>query len=406
VISDLTTELWKRLIAVAAVVLLLGAVPARAKTGTTIGPAPSPTETPLPPANELFRRAQDAFREKRYKDSRDLLLVLVARQPLQEIAPKARLMLASLEQDFQSSLDKFRLLATEFAGKPEGEEALLSMGNRYYAADRYDDAAGVYREFLDRYPKSPLSPEVRFFLSSSLSAQGKDEEAVKHFEKVVASAPDSVWAPKSLLGIGTAELKRKQSDRARKTFLRILDQYPLYEESNLVYYRLAQAYEELKKPREAHAAYATLVSRYPKALEAEGAKARMKEMEASNPALRPAEEAAEGAPGEEPADVTPPVVTVKEVPTPLPASSTDRIALSKPFKVQVGVFTRRENAVKLRDQCREAGYAVSLAMSQAADMPYPYYKVRIGSYTDRESARKAAAAISKKLGQPAVVVED
>ncbi len=389
----------------AVLLILAGTVPAWGKPAT-LSPAFTPTETPLPPANELFRKAQDAFKEKRYKESKDLLLILVAKQPLEEFAPKAKLMLAGLEQDFQSSLDKFRLLATEYVGKPEGEEALKSMGNRYYAADRYDDAAGVYREFLDRYPKSPLLPEVRFFLASALSAQGKDEEAVKHFEKVVASSPDSAWAPKSLLGIGTSDLKRKQSDRARKTFLRILDQYPLYEESNLVYYRLAQAYEDLKKPREAHAAYATLVSRYPKALESEGAKARMKEMEASNPALKPAEEAAEEAPGEEPAEATPPVVTVKEVPTPLPASSTDRIALSKPFKVQVGVFTRRENAVKLRDRCREAGYAVSLVTSQTADMPYPYYKVRIGSYADRESARKAAAAISKKLGQPAVVVED
>jgi hypothetical protein len=62
--------------------------------------------------------------------------------------------------------------------------------------------------------------------------------------------------------------------------------------------------------------------------------------------------------------------------------------------------------VKLRDKCRQAGYAVSLVTSQTADMPYPYYKVRIGRYADRASAQKAAAAIARRLGQQAVVVED
>lgn len=392
-----------------AILLIILTVPAWAKTGTTIGPAPTATETPLPPANELFRKAQDAFKEKRFKESKDLLLILVAKQPLEEFAPKAKLMLAGLEQDFQSSLDKFRLLATEYVGKPEGEEALKSMGNRYYAADKYAEAAGAYGEFLEKYPKSPFVPEVRFFLGSALMAQGENDAAVKQFEKVVKDAPESSWAPKCLLGAGTAAMKKKDPDKARKIFLRILDQYPLYEESNLVYFRLAQAFEDLKKMKEAHASYATLVTRYPKALETEGARERMKILEVADPTLKPVAElkAPEPvSPEEEPSGTPPPVVTVKEPVSPKPAPKGVAPARLKPFHVQVGVFTQKANAVKLRDKCRKAGYAVSLVTSQTGDMPYPYYKVRIGSYADKAAAQKAAAGIAKKLGQSAVVIED
>lgn len=392
-------------------ILMILAVPVRAGAGTTIGPAPTPAETPLPPAGELFRKAQEAFREKRYKESKDLLVTLLAKQPVAEFVPRARLMLAGLEQDFQSSLDKFRLLATEYTGKPEGEEALKNMGNRYYAADKYPEAAETYQELLDRYPKSPYVPEVRFFLGSSLLAVGETEKSVKQFERVVKEAPDSVWAPKSLLGAGTAALKSKEPEKARKTFLRILDRYPLYEETNLVYYRLAQAYEELKKNREAHAAYATLITRFPKSLEASEARTRVKAMEATDPSLKPFAESpgepASGPPGDPEEGARPrPAVVLKEPTVAPPPAGRPALAQRRPFRVQVGVFTRKENAVKLRDRCREAGYAVSLVETQTEDMPYPYYKVRIGSYPDRDRAREAAAAIAKKLGQSAVVVED
>ncbi len=389
----------KKTILFLAVTAFLGVSSLEAKAKPT--PTPVVSDSASGPAGELFKQAQDAFKEKRYKDSKDYLLTLVTKYPVEEFVPRAKLLLATLEQDFQSSVDKFKLLAADYVGKPEGEEALKSMGSRYYVADKYGEAAAAYKEFLERYPKSSYVPEVRYYYAASLFALGNMKEAEKQYEKTLKEAPDGAWAPKALLGLGTSALKQKDSAKARKTFLRILDQYPLCEEMNLVYYRLAQTYESERKPREAYAAYATLLSRYPKALEAAEATQRMKEMEKAMPSLKPASEE----PGSEPEEA----VVMKESVTPAPGgvSGTKIVAaVRKPFHIQVGVFTKKVNAEKLLEKLKASGYKGSLVTSQAEGMPYPYYKVRVGDYPDAASAKTASEAVGRKLGQQTVIVED
>ncbi len=354
----------------------------------------------------LYDKAQKLFQEKNYKQAKDSLNQLVAKYPMGDFIPKARLLLANLQEDFTVSTVQFRELATEYSARPEGEEAQKDLGSRYYLADKYDEAADSYKEFLDHYPKSNSMPEVRYWYASSLLALDKNQEALDEYQKVLNDSPDSPWAPKALLGTGNAYFKMKKYQDAEKRYLKILDQYHFYDEMNLVYLKLGQTYESEQKWKEAHAAYQTLIQQYPQAFEVSEARGRLQELEKEHADLPPAAEAQAPEP-----TATPVVVASEPTVTPVPTETAQEAApetdaISKPFHVQVGVYSKKLYVDKAQKGVRKAGYKPYVVTVKAGDMPYPMYKVRVGDFADKVSAQKFADELTKKLKEKAIVVED
>lgn len=354
----------------------------------------------------LFDKAQKLFQEKNYKAAKDQLNQLVAKHPMGDFVPKARLLLASLQEDFNTSIEQFKSLAAEYSSKPEGEEAQKDLGARYYIADKYEDAADSYKQFLDDYPKSQSMAEVRYWYASSLLALDKDGDALDQYQKVVHDAPDSPWAPKAFLGMGNAYFKMKKYQDAERQYLRILDQYHFYDELNMVYLKLGQTYESEQKWKEAHAAYQTLIQQYPQAFEVEEARDRLQELESQHADLPHAPEA------QAPEPTATPVVVAAEptaVPTPSEVTEDDsRTAdvLSKPFHVQVGVYSKKAYVDKAKKELKKAGYQSYILTLKSKEMPYPLYKVRVGNFADKASAQRLANELTNKLKEKVIVVED
>jgi TolA-binding protein len=369
---------------------------------------PDPTATPED-THSLFEKAQKLFDQKNYKESKDILNQLVAKHPMDDFIPKARLLLANLQEDFNVSIAQFKDLAAEYNEKPEGEEAQKDLGARYYLADKYQDAADSYKEFLDTYPKSASLPEIHYWYASSLLALDQNQEAADQFNNVINDAKDSPWAPKALLGRGAAYFKMKKYSDARNQYLRILDQYHLYDELNLVYLKLGQTYEAEKKWKEAHAAYQTLIQQYPKSFEVEEARVRLRDLESQYPDLPHAVEA------EVPVTTpTPVAASVEETPTAgavetTSASDSENSStnmVSKPFQVQVGVYSKKSNVDRTRELIKKAGYSSYIVTAKQDGVPYTYYKVRVGHFSDRASAEKVAKELAHKTREKAIVIED
>ena len=361
------------------------------------------TPTVADDGQPLFEKAQKLFQEKNYKEAKDSLNKLVAKYPMGDYIPKARLLLANLQEDFTVSTAQFRELATEYSSRPEGEEAQKDLGSRYYLADKYNDAADSYKEFLDSYPKSSSMPEVRYWYASSLLALDKNNEALDEYRKVLNDAPDSPWAPKALLGIGNSYFKMKKFQDAEKQYLKILDQYHFYDELNLVYLKLGQTYESEQKWQEAHAAYQTLIQQYPQAFEVSEARERLQVLESQHADLPRAPEAQAPEP-------TPTTVVISAQPTPSPVPEQEEVettsSVSKPFHVQIGVYSKKANVDKTRKAIKKAGYASYVVAAKQEGVPYTYYKVRVGNYADRATAEKIAKELTKKTKEKAIVVED
>ncbi len=369
---------------------------------------PDPTATPED-SRSLFEKAQKLFDQKNYQESKDILNQLVAKHPMEDFIPKARLLLANLQEDFNISIAQFKDLAAEYNARPEGEEAQKDLGARYYLADKYADAAQSYKDFLDNYPKSASLPEIHYWYASSLLAMDQNKEAAEEFKRALNGAKDSPWAPKSLVGMGTAYYKLKKYADAQNQYLRILDQYHLYDELNLVYLRLGQTYEAEKKWKEAHAAYQNLIDQYPKSFEVAEARERLRDLESQHAELPRSPEAQAPEPTATMAAVlaepTPTVETVTSSPA-TETQNTQEVVISKPFHVQVGVYSKKFNVDKTRRLIKKAGYGSYVVTAQQDGVPYTYYKVRVGHFADRASAEKVARELARKTKEKAIVIEE
>ncbi len=363
----------------------------------------------------LFDQAQKCFNEKKFKKAKDLLNQVVSKHPLEKFIPQARLLLARLQEDFTVSTTEFKSLAAEYSNLPQGEEAQKDLGVRYYLADRYEEAAESYKEFLQDHPKSADLAEVRYWYGSSLLALDQNKESVEQFKKVIHDAPDSAWTPKATLGLGNAYFKMRKYQDAEKQYLRILDQYQLYDELNLVYLKLGETYEAEHRWKEAQAAFKSLMDRYPKAFEVAEARDQMRNLENEHPELSrfPDSQAPAASGSGNPANPSP-----NGNLTPLPSGSPSTQAPEagtenppaqyspKPYHVQVGVYSKKFNVEKARKALRKAGFNAYLITVKQEDVPYTIYKVRVGSFSDKASAEKTARAVSKKIREKAIVVED
>ncbi len=374
----------------------------------------------------LFEKAKTYFNDKNYKDCKDILTPLVAQHPLDDFIPQAKLLLAKVQEDFEVSVAQLREVAEQYDDKPEGMQAQKELGDRFYLADKYEDAVDSYKEYLQKYEKSDMSVEVHYWLASSYSAAGQGKEAVEEYKKVLDKGRLTSWAPKALLGMGNDYFKMEKYSDAESQYLRILDKYALYDELNLVYLKLGETFELEKKWKQAYAAYQTLVSRFPKSIEVTEAQTRMAELEKVHAEVKPLITAGPqvsptvtSTPAPTPLTtitpiVTPEVVTstptvVAEVePTPGEAEQEETVdqpvLKPTPFHVQVGVYTLKANVLKAEKAIRKAGYkSYVLTLQRDAST---VYKVRVGHFASRKAAQKVASILAKKTKEKAIVIEE
>ena len=403
---------------------ILVALPLSAQT-------PAPTDTPsdgTPAA--LFDKAQELFNEKHYQEARDSLGQLVAKYPTESFVPRARLLLANLEEDFSAATARFQMLAGEYEGSPEGAEAQKDLADRYYLADKYAEAADSYRDYIDQYPKSPDLPEIRYWLACAYLAQDQTDPAIQQFQKVLNDSKDSPWVSKCRVGLGNAYFKKGQYPQAEQQYLRILQDDPAYDELNSVYLKLGETYELEKKDHQAYASYQSLLDRYPKALEVSEAQGRLAVLAKAYPDYALAAEGDTPTPGSAPlatvaaapaatvieaaatATATPvvspvpgvtPTLVVKaeDEPAPLAASG-----MPLAFHVQIGVFTQTVYVEKAEKSVKRFGYESFVVSAKSDSSPYTYYKVRVGQYGTRGEAEKTAKKLTRQLKQTVLVVED
>lgn len=79
------------------------------------------------------------------------------------------------------------------------------------------------------------------------------------------------------------------------------------------------------------------------------------------------------------------------IPAPAASQATQPATTPKAWAVQVGSFTQRDNAMRLRDQLRSKGYKAFVEQITSADKTF--YRVRVGP----EVSRDKAVALQKEL---------
>lgn len=89
--------------------------------------------------------------------------------------------------------------------------------------------------------------------------------------------------------------------------------------------------------------------------------------------------------------------TTEKKPSPPPVKETksDTASTTKAWVVQVGSFSKRDNAMRLRDQLRSKGYKTFVEQISAADKIF--YRVRVGPVVSRSNALDLQKELQTKM---------
>ena len=124
-------------------------------------------------------------------------------------------------------------------------------------------AAELYRQILEQYPRTSSARRALFFLGNALMEQNDVQGAIETYERFIEQYPDD----EILLGIvyqrlGYAHLFNGNQDGAYAAFSKVLD-LPQAANKDQVIYEFAKLEEAEEKKQEALAHYKQLIAQYP-----------------------------------------------------------------------------------------------------------------------------------------------
>lgn len=155
-----------------------------------------------------------------------------------------------------SALDGFKTVAKQYPGSRYAPEALFQTGEIRLRARSWKKSFEAYQNIVELYPNFPQFTEViarQFDLAISL-AEGNNsryiflipynnyDRAIEYFEKIVANAPYSDYAPLALMNVALIHRYRKDSPEAIDALDRLINNYPSSLLTSNAYLNLADTF--------------------------------------------------------------------------------------------------------------------------------------------------------------------
>lgn len=240
-----------------------------AATGALLAVAQSDPSGPRA-GEALFWAGEAAFQAGRYARAEEILTDFVARFPDHRQADAGRYVLAWTHfrrRDYAAAADGFERFLSAYTRSAESvpyyADALLRLGDAYFALGRYEDARAVYarvpaatadrqggdyalyqtaqafgsqgrtQEALDAYarllqdyPRSDLFAQALVARGALLAARGDADLALADYERVVRERPRDPAAARALVGTGDVLANAERYDEAEAAYRGVLQRYP------------------------------------------------------------------------------------------------------------------------------------------------------------------------------------
>lgn len=120
---------------------------------------------------------------------------------------------------------KVSLDGRDFMVDPEEKKAYEDAVASLRGGD-FDKSVAALGGFQRRYPASPYTNSVRFWLGNALYGKRDYKEAIGAFRAFVTSAPEHPRAPEALLALANSQAEMKDTKGARRTIDELLKTYP------------------------------------------------------------------------------------------------------------------------------------------------------------------------------------
>jgi TolA-binding protein len=184
-----------------------------------------------PADSQWVQRGLLALGQLRYKTAHadaatEALNKLLASNPAPDLTESATYLLGWIDFDakrFAQAAERWKDVSEHDPDHTLASDAAFQRGVALQQANQNDDAVAAFNAFADAYPKSPDAPRARQSAAAILSAQGKNDDALRILMDLGqdSSASDSV-----LYDLAWAQRKTSHVPAAEETYRRIVSQYP------------------------------------------------------------------------------------------------------------------------------------------------------------------------------------
>jgi tol-pal system protein YbgF len=161
---------------------------------------------------ELVHSLQDA--EKRQKD---FYVDLDTRLHQLEAAE------ASANQKLQTGAAES---SKEANANPVGENRAFEIAYGFYKAEKYQNAASAFRDFLVQFPQSVHEANVYYWMGNAYFLSKDYANGMDSYQNLLSKYQDHPRAPEAMLNLAECQLELKFKTTAKKTLKELITQFP------------------------------------------------------------------------------------------------------------------------------------------------------------------------------------
>ncbi|MBI5836659.1 MAG: SPOR domain-containing protein [Candidatus Eisenbacteria bacterium] len=352
--------------------------------------APVRAQAPRPATAVELLRAEQLARSGRPAEALALYRLVGENAATQELRATGWLRASRMVGDAAVAESNLRRAAEVDTAGVTGAQALLELGQLYYARGNYRAADQCLARCQVRLSKTPDAPSVLLFRARVAMGLRVPGEAAVAYEAASHGRPQ---AQRGLYGWGQALMAAGNSARALECFDRYAASYPAGDFLAGALAAAARSGERSGKLDRAAASRARLGLAAPASFEAQDlppAPAGMKPRADAAPLPRGATRPQAEAPRPARLIPQPPSASPsprREAAKPLPAAPQSAANAREPWYIQLGLFSQSANARTVLNRARAAGLEASLDSAGTAP---GRYRVLGSSWPTREQATAAA----------------
>ncbi len=178
-----------------------------------------------------FQQAQSLRLAGDYSESITAYRRWLKHHPQSQMAPEGMLGLSQSLRE-KGDLDSAVVILEELSQKTTGAawepQALLTLGDVRYELGHPGGALDVYREFLQRYPRSPLADSIYFRQAHILEKDlNRYQAALRAYETLSSLYPQSRFADQADFAVGRCHEAREDDRQALEAYRVFVQEHPL-----------------------------------------------------------------------------------------------------------------------------------------------------------------------------------
>ncbi len=217
----------------------------------------------------LFWAGESAYQGGRYAQAETILSRFLAEFPDHPQTLSGRYVIAwthFARRDYASAAAAFEAFLNAYEGStstvPYTADALLRLGDSYYALGRFDDARAAYARVPAATPDARGADYALYQTAQTFEGQGRTADAADAYARLAATYPSSDLLDEALVARGTL-LVQEQPDAAVADFERAIATRPTSPMAAYAAVGVGDARYNQERYGEAEAAYRLVLDRYP-----------------------------------------------------------------------------------------------------------------------------------------------